>query len=87
MPDSPAVQDTYGWALLKAGQSDKALALLRTAASALPGNPEVQLHLGEALIAVKQVSEAERVLKGLQGPNVPPPIAARANELLERKAR
>jgi cellulose synthase operon protein C len=84
MPDTPAVQDTYGWALLRAGQTDKALGLLRTAASALPGNPEVQLHLGEALIAARQIPEAQRVLKALQGSNVPPPIAARATELLEK---
>jgi putative PEP-CTERM system TPR-repeat lipoprotein len=87
LPDSPAIQDTYGWALVQAGQPEKALGPLRTAASALPGNPEVQLHLGEALIATKQFPEAERVLKGLQGPKVPPPIAARATELLERKTR
>jgi len=84
LPDTPAVQDTYGLALLRAGQPDKALGLLRTAASALPGNAEVQLHLGEALAAAGQIPEARRVLKALQGPNVPPPIAARANELLEK---
>ena len=83
MPDSPAVQDTYGLALLRAGQTDKALELLRSAASALPGNPDVQLHLAEALIAARQVAEAQRVLKPLQGPNVPPPIAAKAAKLLE----
>ncbi len=83
LPDTAAVQDTYGWALLRAGQPDKALGLLRTAASALPGNPEVQLHLGEALIAARQIPEAQRVLKALQGSKVPPPIAARATELLE----
>jgi len=87
MPNSPAVQDTYGWALLKAGQTDKALSLLRTASSGLPGNPEVQLHLGEALVAAKQMPEAERVLKGLQGPSVPPAIAARAAELLQKTGR
>ena len=84
LPDTPAVQDTYGLALLRAGQPDKALGLLRTAASALPGNSEVQLHLGEALAAAGQVPEARRVLKALQGPNVPPPISARATELLEK---
>jgi predicted Zn-dependent protease len=87
MPDSPAVQDTYGWALLKAGQTDKALGLLRTASSALPGNPEVQLHLGEALMAARKVPEAVRVLKGLQGPNVPPTIAARATALLQKSGQ
>jgi Tfp pilus assembly protein PilF len=87
LPDVPAVQDTYGLALLRAGQADKALSLLRSASSALPGNPEVQLHLGEALLAAKQVSEGQRVLKGLQGTNVPPAIAARATELLQKSGQ
>jgi len=86
LPDSPAVQDTYGLALLRAGQADRALELLRTASSALPGNVEVQLHLGEALIAARQLQEAQRILKPLTGPNVPAPIAARATELLKRAA-
>jgi len=87
LPDVPAVQDTYGLALLRAGQPDKALSLLRSASSALPGNPEVQLHLGEALLAAKQVSEGQRVLRGLQGANVPPAIAARATELLQKSGQ
>jgi putative PEP-CTERM system TPR-repeat lipoprotein len=87
LPDVPAVQDTYGLALLRAGQADKALSLLRSASSALPGNPEVQLHLGEALLAARQISEGQRVLKGLQGANVPPAIAARATELLQKSGQ
>lgn len=62
LPQNPAVKDTYGLALVRSGKLDKGLELLRRAASELPGNAEVQLHLAEALLLAKQPAEARTVL-------------------------
>jgi putative PEP-CTERM system TPR-repeat lipoprotein len=62
LPQNPAVQDTYGLALVRSGSLDRGVELLRRAASALPGNAEVQLHLAEALLQAKQPAEARTVL-------------------------
>ena len=40
------ISDTLGWVLYKRGDYQKALALIQDDASKLPGNPEIQFHLG-----------------------------------------
>ena len=47
-PNSPAILDTYGWALLKDGQTQKAREILKLAAKAAPDNHEITAHLTEA---------------------------------------
>ena len=42
------MHDTAGWVFLRAGQVEKALALLGSAASKYPANAEIQYHLGMA---------------------------------------
>ena len=44
----PEFQDTYGWLLFRRGDAGAAQAYLARAAAALPGNAQVQFHLGEA---------------------------------------
>ena len=56
--DTPHFQDTYGWILHRRGDSEGALAFLEPAAAALPDNPLVQVHLGEALYALNRPAEA-----------------------------
>lgn len=51
-PREPAFIDSLGWALYKAGQSDKALPLIESAVSAAPGNAEINEHLGDILWAL-----------------------------------
>ena len=46
--DVPEFQDTYGWILLLRGGADEAQRYLAKAATALPGNAQIQFHLGEA---------------------------------------
>ncbi len=48
LPDDPSTADTLGWILCKRGQYPSALSLLQDAATRLPGEPEVQFHLGKA---------------------------------------
>lgn len=60
--DRPEFQDTYGWALHRAGDSAGALAPLAAAAAALPDDPVVQYHHAAVLAAVGQSEAAQEVL-------------------------
>lgn len=48
LPYDPFTADTLGWILFKKGDYVRALSLLRESASKLPGQSEVQFHLGMA---------------------------------------
>ena len=58
LPKVPAIQDTYGWALVKAGKADQAVEVLNEAIKGMPGNAEVQFHLAAALAKSGRKSEA-----------------------------
>lgn len=45
-PQDPSSGDTLGWVLYKKGEYNRALALVTESASKMPGQPEVQFHLG-----------------------------------------
>ncbi|SLN69025.1 XrtA/PEP-CTERM system TPR-repeat protein PrsT [Oceanibacterium hippocampi] len=62
-PDSPQIQDTAGWLLVKRGTYERGLTLLRKANQLLPGLPEVQYHLAVALNATGKPDEALALLK------------------------
>jgi tetratricopeptide (TPR) repeat protein len=47
-PASPAVADTLGWIFYQRGEYKQALELIKESALKLPGNPEIQFHLGMA---------------------------------------
>ncbi|MEW6118668.1 MAG: XrtA/PEP-CTERM system TPR-repeat protein PrsT [Pseudomonadota bacterium] len=49
VPDNASIADTYGWALVEAGQIDKGLRYLREAQVRAPDHPEIRAHLREAL--------------------------------------
>lgn len=56
--DQPYLTDTYAWLLHLTGSTEEALPLLRRAAEQLPTNPLVQYHLGVALAATGEYSQA-----------------------------
>ncbi len=60
-PDSGAVLDSMGWALHRLGRNDDALTYLERAKRRI-NDPEVDLHLGEVLLALDRKSEARDVL-------------------------
>lgn len=58
-PGDADVIDTAGWAAFKAGQTDRALQLLRDARLRAPDNPDIRLHLATVLAQAGRRSEAK----------------------------
>lgn len=66
--DNPAYLDTMGWIAYKAGDPNKAVALLEKAAAQLPATPMVQYHLGMAYLgAGNEVQARESLARSLEG--------------------
>jgi putative PEP-CTERM system TPR-repeat lipoprotein len=86
-PKSPAVQDTYGWALVESGELDKGLELIREAARGLPGVAEVQYHLGAALARKGETDEARRILQQVVGAKAPASVRTGAEAELAKLGR
>lgn len=59
-PDSGAVLDSMGWALHRVGRNDEALKYLEHAKQRI-NDPEVDLHLGEILLALDRKNDARDV--------------------------
>jgi len=59
-PDSGAVLDSMGWALHRTGRNDDALKYLEHAKRRI-NDPEVDLHLGEVLLALDRKNDAREV--------------------------
>ena len=61
-PDSPAIQDTYGWILVQKGKIEFGLIPLEQAASNLPDNPDIRYHLAAALAKAGDKKRAKEEL-------------------------
>ncbi len=61
--ENPYFQDTYGWALVRAGEVDAGLDKLEKAAAALPELAEVQYHLGAALMEKGEAARGAETLE------------------------
>ena len=61
--DSPAIADTLGWVLSKRGDYQQALTILQDSAEKLPGNPEIQFHLGMTAYMMGQTDLARAALQ------------------------
>ncbi len=64
-PKSGAIADTYGLILLKNGNKQLGLTVLKQAAELDPTLAEIQLHLAEAYIANQNESQAKIILQNL----------------------
>jgi len=60
---NPYLQDTFGWALFKAGQFERSIEVLRNAVSIMPDDTDIRYHLGEALYAVGDYSSSRLELE------------------------
>ncbi|MDT7933398.1 MAG: PEP-CTERM system TPR-repeat protein PrsT [Sphingomonadaceae bacterium] len=77
-PQAPAILDTYGWLLVAGGTDRKqGLILLEQAARGLPGDPGVQLHLGQAYKMTGDSARARQQLTML-AQKAPPPFNQQA---------
>ena len=61
-PDSAPIADTYGYILIKQGQSAEGLTVLEKAASLAPTVNDIQFHLAEAYVATINKSKAIEIL-------------------------
>jgi uncharacterized protein HemY len=57
------ILDTYGWGLLRKGEKQAALAVLRKSAAILPSHPIVLYHLGAACKANGDHRSARKYLE------------------------
>jgi putative PEP-CTERM system TPR-repeat lipoprotein len=65
MPEQADILDTYGYALVKAGQVEKGLGVLREAEIRQPQAALLQLHIAAALQQLNRHAEARTILNSL----------------------
>jgi len=65
-PNNISYLDTYGWVLHKLGQYEKALESLKRAYQMDSRDPEILEHLGETLMKLNRIQEAEAIFKKLE---------------------
>lgn len=83
-PTNAAIADTLGWILHSKGAREEGIRLLREAAGLAPQEPEIQLHLAEALLDAGQAGEARAILARLVDGGSEFAGRPRAQELLRR---
>lgn len=83
-PQAPTIADTLGILLVRAGQVERGLRLLREAQAAAPGMPAIRTHLAEALLAAGKADEGRALLDELLAEAPDSAAAGEARELLER---
>lgn len=69
-PDEPINQDILGWVMVRQGEVEPGMALLRKASEAEPEDVTIRYHLGVALMDQGKLDEARpELLASLAGPN------------------
>lgn len=81
---NPAIGDTLGWILVKKGETEDGLRLLREAHQGLQDNPDIRFHLAFALHSQGDDDGAKAVLDGLESWPAPFNERDEALELLEQ---
>ncbi len=81
-PETPHVLGTAGWAAFHAGQTDRALQLLRDARLRDPSNDETRFYLARVLASTGREAEARRELEAALQGGRPFASAAAARQLL-----
>jgi putative PEP-CTERM system TPR-repeat lipoprotein len=63
-PDSAATNDTLGWLLVRTGEVERGLGLLRKAEARAAQSPEIRYHIAVAMHALGRLDEAREALDG-----------------------
>jgi len=85
LASSPSIRDTLGWAQLKAGDAEAAVATLAKVVADLPEVGTVRYHYGAALLAVGRDTEGRREIEAALYMKLSSVETAAARELLEAK--
>lgn len=82
-PDNPATQDTLGWILVNAGQTQRGLDLLKKAVAKAPDALEIHWHLAAGLVKSGDRAKARQELEKLLGRGQKFPQESEARKLLD----
>lgn len=80
MPEQADILDTYGYALVKAGQAEKGLGVLREAEIRQPQSALLQLHIAAALQLLGRQTEAKVILDAMSSR----PLTVNEQQLLQQ---
>ena len=83
-PESPVINDTLGWLLVKTGNPAQGLRYLRNANLRAASNKNIRFHIASALVDLGRKSEAQQELKSLVDSGENFGDMADAKALLER---
>ena len=83
-PSRAEIIDTYGWVLFQTGRERDGLAALQQALVIAPRNPEIALHVAEALHQMQRDSEARPMLERVVRDHPNTEFAESAKRLLGR---
>ena len=83
-PSRAEIVDTYGWVLFRNGRQSDGLAALQQALIIAPRNPEIALHVAEALHDLERDGEAKSVLERIVREHPNSSFAESARSLLSR---
>lgn len=83
-PNSAEITDTLGWILVRNGELEEGLALLREARAELQDNPDVNYHLAYALHEAGETEQAKEILSDILERPEPFTERAAAEALMER---
>jgi len=81
-PFSPNVVDTLGWTLVRGGDVNRGTQLLRLASNLAPGDTEIRMHFGRALVKAGDKEGARRALEPFTKLDSAAPLRADAEKAL-----
>lgn len=86
-PSRAEIVDTYGWVLFQTGRQREGLSALQQALVIAPRNPEIALHVSQALLAVGRGAEATPILQRVARDFPRSPFGEQASQLLNSQLR
>jgi Tfp pilus assembly protein PilF len=82
-PESASVADTYGWVLVRSGDTAGGIEILRKAVQMAPADTAKRLRLAKALLKSGDTAQARKELEMISQPNAPLHARAEAEKMLK----